>query len=127
MKKNKNKITITTGSPNDFFGRVRENASRLDNGESIVLGTTIMFEDPLEMLNVLTYERVRLLRTAKKGALPIASLASELDRDLRAVSRDVVRLEKAGLLRTSYRANPGHGRCKIVEPVAREYLLSATI
>jgi predicted transcriptional regulator len=86
-----------------------------------------MFEDPLEMLNVLTVERARLLRTAKRGALPIASLASELDRDLRAVSRDVVSLEKAGLLRTSYRANPGHGRCKIVEPVAREYLLSATI
>jgi predicted transcriptional regulator len=123
----KNKITITTGSVEEFFARVRDNAAKLDNGESIAPGTTIMFEDPLEMLNVLTYERVRLLRTAKMGALPIAKLASELDRDLRAVSRDVVRLEKAGLLRTSYRANPGHGRCKIVEPVAREYLLSATI
>jgi predicted transcriptional regulator len=123
----KNKVTITTGSVEEFFSRVRDNASKLDNRENISPTTTIMFEDPLEMLNVLTSERVRLLRTAKRGALPIASLASELDRDLRAVSRDVVRLEKAGLLRTSYRVNPGHGRCKIVEPVAREYLLSATI
>ncbi len=123
----RNKITITTGSVEEFLSRVRENAAKLDKGESIAPGTTIMFEDPLEMLNVLTYERVRLLRTAKQGALPIATLASELDRDLRAVSRDVVRLERAGLLRTSYRANPGHGRCKIVEPVAKEYLLSAMI
>jgi predicted transcriptional regulator len=123
----KNKVTITTGSVEEFFSRVRDNASKPDNRENISPTTTIMFEDPLEMLNVLTSERVRLLRTAKRGALPIASLASELDRDLRAVSRDVVRLEKAGLLRTSYRVNPGHGRCKIVEPVAREYLLSATI
>jgi len=123
----KNKVTITTGSVEEFFSRVRDNASKLDDRENISPTTTIMFEDPLEMLNVLTSERVRLLRTAKRGALPIASLASELDRDLRAVSRDVVRLEKAGLLRTSYRVNPGHGRCKIVEPVAREYLLSATI
>lgn len=123
----KNKVTITTGSVDDFFRSVRENAARLDAGKSIAPGTTIIFEDPLEMLNVLTYERMRLLRTAKKGAVPIAKLASELDRDLRAVSRDVVRLEKAGLLRTSYQANPGHGRYKIVEPIAKEYLLSAVI
>jgi predicted transcriptional regulator len=123
----KNKVTITAGSVEDFFNRVRDNAARLDSGEGIAAGTTIMFEDPLEMLNVLTYERVRLLRSAKKGAVPITRLASELDRDLRAVSRDVVRLEKAGLLRTSYRVNPGHGKCKIVEPVAKEYLLSAMI
>ncbi len=123
----KNKITITAGSVGEFFRNVRENAANLDKGAGIAPGTTIMFEDPLEMLNVLTHERVRLLRTAKRGAVPIAKLASELDRDLRAVSRDVVRLEKAGLLRTSYRANPGHGRCKIVEPVAKEYLLSARI
>ena len=88
----KNKVTITTGSVEEFFSRVRDNASKLDDRENISPTTTIMFEDPLEMLNVLTSERVRLLRTAKRGALPIASLASELDRDLRAVSRDVVRL-----------------------------------
>jgi predicted transcriptional regulator len=79
------------------------------------------------MLNVLTSERVRLLRRAKAGAVPIAELASGLNRDVRAVSRDVLRLEKAGLLRTSYRANPGHGRCKIVEPVARHYSLTASL
>ena len=123
----RNKVTISAGSIEDFSSRVRDNAAKLDTGQSIAPGTTIMFEDPLEMLNVLTYERVRLLRTAKKGAVPIATLATELDRDLRAVSRDVVRLEKAGLLRTSYRANPGHGRLKIVEPIAKEYLVSAMI
>jgi len=123
----KKKVTITTGSVEEFFNHVRANAAKLDSGEGVAPGTTIMFEDPLEMLNVLTYERIRLLRMAKKGALPIATLATELDRDLRAVSRDVVKLEKAGLLRTRYRANPGHGRSKIVEPVAKEYLLSAII
>jgi hypothetical protein len=38
-----------------------------------------------------------------------------------------VRLEKAGLIRTSYRVNPGHGRYKVVEPVAREYSLTANL
>jgi hypothetical protein len=46
---------------------------------------------------------------------------------VRAVSRDVARLEKAGLLRTSYRINPGHGRYKVVEPVAKEYNLTASL
>ena len=88
---------------------------------------TIAFEDPMELLNILTSERVRLLRRAKAGSLPISDLASGLSRDVRAVSRDVVLLEKAGLLRTSYRANPGHGKLKIVEPVAREYTLTARL
>lgn len=123
----KDKVSITTGSVDEFFGKLRSHATALDRCETLPAQITITFEDPLEMLNVLTSERVRLLRRAKAGALPIADLASGLDRDIRAVSRDVVRLEKAGLLRTSYRTNPGHGRCKIVEPVAREYNLTANL
>lgn len=123
----KAKVKISTGTSEDFFRRVLTHAEKLDRGEDIEPGITITFEDPLEMLNILTSERVRLLRTSKAGALPISDLASALDRDVRAVSRDVVRLERAGLLRTSYRVNPGHGRYKVVEPVAKEYVLTASI
>ncbi len=123
----KGKVTITTSAVDEFFSRMRSRAASLDRGVSLPAEVTITFEDPLEMLNVLTSERVRLLRKAKAGALPISDLASGLNRDVRAVSRDVVRLEKAGLLRTSYRVNPGHGRRKIVEPVAREYNLTASL
>ncbi len=123
----KGKVTITSGSKDDFFDRVRTHAAKLDRGEFLPPSITITFEDPLEMLSVLTVERVRLLRRAKSGVLPISDLALGLKRDVRAVSRDVVRLEKAGLLRTSYRINPGHGRYKVVEPVATEYSLVASI
>jgi predicted transcriptional regulator len=123
----KSKVTIGTGTTAEFFHRVRSRAAKVDRGETIHPGITITFEDPLELLQVLTAERVRLLRRAKAGSQPIAALASGLKRDVRAVSRDVVRLEKAGLLRTSYRTNPGHGRFKVVEPVAREYNLSASL
>jgi predicted transcriptional regulator len=121
------KVSIANGTASQFFERVRSHAQKLDRGESIAPAITITFEDPLELLNVLTAERVRLLRRARKGSQPIADLASGLKRDVRAVSRDVVRLEKAGLLRTSYRVNPGHGRHKVVEPVAREYTLTANL
>ena len=114
------RINIASGSTEEVFERVRNHADKLDRGEAIAAQISISFADPLEMLNVLTSERVRLLRRAKAGALPIAELASGLNRDVRAVSRDVLRLEKAGLLRTSYRVNPGHGRYKVVEPVARQ-------
>ena len=123
----KSKVSLGTGTAEEFFRRVRSHAAKLDRGETLPPEITITFEDPLELLNVLTAERVRLLRSAKAGSQPIAELASGLKRDVRAVSRDVVRLEKAGLLRTSYRVNPGHGRCKLVEPVAREYNLTASL
>jgi predicted transcriptional regulator len=123
----KSKVNIATGTADEFFSRVRSHAAKLDRGETIPAEVTITFEDPLELLNVLTAERVRLLRWAKSGSQPIADMALGLKRDVRAVSRDVARLEKAGLLRTSYRVNPGHGRCKVVEPVAREYNLTASL
>jgi predicted transcriptional regulator len=123
----KNKVTIKAGSADEFFHRVRGRAEKLDRGESLPAEMTISFEDPMELLSILTSERVRLLRRAKGGSLPISDLADGLKRDVRAVSRDVAVLEKAGLLRTCYRANPGHGRFKIVEALARGYRLTATL
>ncbi len=121
------KVNIATASAEDFFDRLHRDAERLDRGETIPAEINIIFEDPIELLNVLTVERVRLLRKAKAGVLPISDLASGLNRDIRAVSRDVSRLENAGLVRTSYKVNPGHGRCKIVEPLAKVYRLVANI
>ena len=67
-----NKVRIKSGSVDEFFKSVRENAKKLDRGETIEPGITITFEDPLEMLEFLSAERVRLLRRAKSGALPIS-------------------------------------------------------
>ena len=123
----KNKVTVRTGSSDEFFRRVRGRAEKLDRGESLPAEITISFEDPMELLNILTSERVRLLGCAKTRSLPISDLADSLKRDVRAVSRDVAVLERAGLLRTSYRTNPGHGRLKIVEALARGYRLTANL
>ena len=123
----KTKITLRTGSTEDFFNRLLERAKKLDRGEVLPPGLTITFEDPEDLLEVLSSERVRLLRKVKGASMGISVLASGLKRDVRAVSRDVSLLEKAGLLRTSYQPNPGHGRMKVVEPVAREYKLVANL
>lgn len=123
----KAKITLKVGSTEDFFNRLREHAEKLDRGETLPPGITVTFEDPADLLEVLTSERVRLLRRVKGQSQRISVLASGLKRDVRAVSRDVALLERAGLLRTSYQSNPGHGRLKVVEPVAREYRLVANL
>ena len=123
----KTKVTLRTGSTEDFFNRLRERAKKLDRGETLPPGITITFEDPIDLLKVITSERVRLLRRVKEQSQQISALATGLRRDVRAVSRDVSLLEKAGLLRTSYRSNPGHGRLKVVESVAQEYKLVANL
>jgi predicted transcriptional regulator len=123
----KTKITLRTGSTEEFFDRLLERAKKLDRGEVLPPGITITYEDPEDLLDLLTSERVRLLRHVKGESLQLSVLAAGLKRDVRAVSRDVSVLEKAGLLKTSYRPNPGHGRMKIVEPVAQEYRLVASL
>jgi predicted transcriptional regulator len=60
-------------------------------------------------------------------AVPVSDLANGLQRDTRAVSRDVDLLESFGLLRTRYEKNPGHGRRRIVESCAANYQLLAAI
>ena len=120
-------VVIRTDSAEGFFNRLRDHAKKLDKGEILPPRITISFEDPTELLKVLTSERVRLLRRVKEESQQISVLATGLRRDVRAVSRDVSLLEKAGLLRTSYKANPGHGRLKVVESVAQEYRLVANL
>ena len=121
------KVEIKTESTERFLDRLLARAMAMDRGEMHDPGITISFADPMEMLAMLSAERVRLLNRVKEEPLHLAGLAAELKRDVRAVSRDVSLLEKAGLLRTSYKSNPGHGRLKIVEPVAQEYKLVACL
>jgi hypothetical protein len=48
----------------------------------------------------------------------ITALAAALKRDPKSVRRDVLKLERAGVVPTRQQINPGHGPVKIVEPVA---------
>jgi predicted transcriptional regulator len=123
----KSKIEVRSESTESFFDRLRDHARKLDRSEVLAATVTISFEDPVEMSRVLSSERVRLLRCVKAKSQQISVLASGLKRDVRAVSRDVSLLEKAGLVRTTYRSNPGHGRLKVVEPVAQNYRLVASL
>jgi hypothetical protein len=56
-----------------------------------------------------------------------SALAASLGRDPESVRRDVLKLERAGVARTREQINPGHGRVKVVEAVARQCQLTAVL
>jgi predicted transcriptional regulator len=123
-----NKVYIRTDGVEGFFARAHETARKLDKKEPIAAETVITFEDASAMCRCLTPQRTRLIKFVKKGkGTPIAQLAVQLKRPRRAVDRDISLLESTGLLRTCFRMNPGHGRIKIVEPVAKKYQLTTTL
>jgi predicted transcriptional regulator len=123
-----NKVYIRTDGVKGFFARAHKTARNLDRREPIAAETVITFEDASAMWRCLTPQRTRLIKFVKQSkGTPVAHLAAQLKRPRRAVDRDVSLLESTGLVRTSFRTNPGHGRIKIVEPVAHKYQLTTTL
>ena len=109
-----------------FEGHVKRSlarAKKLARGERIEPQIAITFANPLDMLEILTAERVRLCAVAREEPVSVSALAQKLKRDPKSVRRDVLKLEQAGLLRTREAVNPGHGRLRIVEPLAEKFEL----
>jgi predicted transcriptional regulator len=121
------KLKIETDGLDGYAKRALARARKLDRREAIRPEITITFDDPLAMVEVLTPERLRLMQRVRTKSLSITALAASLKRDPKSVRRDVAKLERAGVIRTRDEINPGHGRTKIVEPVARECRLTAVI
>ena len=123
---NKN-LKVSTGAVEEFFKRSQDRARKLDRGERLPTELRLTFEDPADLLRVLTAQRVRVLRAVRKKPAPVTELAIVLKRDRTAVKRDVKILRSFGLVKIHEETNPGHGRRKIVEPLASRYELVANI
>ncbi len=128
MTRNNTNLRILNDGMEGFFKRSRARAKKMDRGEPLAPEIIIInFPDAPSLLRVLSYQRVRLLKATKAGARPLGALASGLKRNKSAVNRDIQVLESCGLLRTHYEKNPGHGKYKVIEPVAQNYELVARI
>jgi predicted transcriptional regulator len=111
-----------------FFRKAHGHARALDAGERLPNEVVIGFENPVDMMKMLTVERLRLLRSLREvGETRVADLAQRLGRDKRAVSRDVNAMREHGLVLTKYVANAGHGRNLVVMPLAKRMELKAAI
>ena len=119
-------LTIHTDGFDGFAKRSVERARKMDRGERIQPSFGITFESPMQMFEVLTAERVRMVEVARTKPYSVIALARQLKRDPKSVRRDVAKLEQYGVVRTREEINPGHGRVKIVEPVAKRFELRAS-
>jgi predicted transcriptional regulator len=120
-------VKLGTGSVEAFFERSLARVRKLDRGEKLPTEMRITFEDPSDLMRVLSAQRVRVLHTVRMKPTPISGLAAMLKRDRKAVSRDVKVLESFGLVKTHQESNPGHGMMKVVEPLAAKYQLVTII
>jgi predicted transcriptional regulator len=121
------KVKIFTDGFEGHVARSLDRARRRERGEKLEPEKVITFADPVMMVECLTAQRMRLVKTARGKRLSISALAEELGRNRGAVTRDVNKLRKLGLIRLREEVNPGHGIVQIVEPVASKIEMRAAL
>lgn len=121
------KLTIKTGTEKDFFARGRRLAKVADRGEPIPEERIISFEDPGDVMKLITVTRLALFRAVKDAPGSITDIAARLHRDRSAVKRDLDELEQVGLVTIVEKTLPGHGRMKEVRATATRFLLMAEV
>ena len=121
------KLTITTGTEDAFFKRGRQLAKTIDGGKTIAQERIISFEDPYDLIKLITAARLTLFRAVKEPPGSITDIATRLDRDRSAVKRDLDELQRAGLVTISEKVLPGHGRMKEVRATAIRFKLMADV
>lgn len=127
MKNQNNNVTISTGSTEEFFNRVRKVMQKLDNGEPIQSSHTITFEDPKDMLHFLNESKLNLINVIREQPDSITNIAKKANRSRVTVSRDIKEMALYGLVKISNVINPGHGRQKIIELESTQLKLEAFI
>ena len=98
--------------------RAKARAKAMDEGRRLTPSRGITFESAADMVRLLTPARLNLLEAVKRKTVPIQELAVTLGRDVSAVRRDVVALEKFGIVSSEQVVNPGHGRVRMVSAPA---------
>ena len=119
------KLTVKTATEKDFFKRGRKLASLADRGDALPQECIVSFEDPADVLKLLTTARLALFRAVKESPGSITAISERLHRDRSAVKRDVDELARMGLLMIEPKVLPGHGRMKEVRVTARQFKLEA--
>lgn len=122
-----NKLVVKTGDEVDFFKRGRKLAQLADRSKMLPEESVVSFEDPTDLLKLLTTAKLALFRSIKEQPGSITAISERLHRDRSAVKRDVDELAKVGLVTVEQRVLPGHGRMKEVRVAAQCFKLEALL
>lgn len=120
-------IILKAGTEQDFFQRGKTLARLADAGKLLPEERTVSFEDPAELLRLLTASRLDVFRSVKDEPGSITVIAGRLHRDRSAVKRDVDQLAQAGLVTIETKILPGHGHMKEVRASAACFRLEAMV
>lgn len=120
-------VILKAGTAHDFFQRDKTLARLVDMGKPLPEERTVNFEDPAELLRLLTVSRLDLFRSVKDEPGSITVIAGRLHRDRSAVKRDVDQLTHAGLVTIETKVLPGHGHMKEVRAAATCFRLEAMV
>lgn len=121
------KLIIKTGTEEDFFKRGRQIAQAADRGERLPNKRIVRFEDPADMMKLITTARLALFRAVKEPPGSITDTAERLHRDRSAVKDDIDELVRAELVTIANEVLPGHGRMKEVRATAQSFSLQAVV
>lgn len=111
----------------DFTKRSIARAKKIDAGKRLRKELSINFEDPLQMMAVLTVSRLQVLDAVRYERLPVSGIASVLKRDVKTVRRGVNILLARRLVKISLETNPGHRKARMIERIAKKIELRAYI
>jgi len=120
-------VTLKVGSEQEFFRRGKELARLADAGQPIPEERTVSFEDPADLLRLLTASRLDVFRSVKSEPGSITVIAERLHRDRSAVKRDVDQLAQVGLVTIETKTLPGHGLMKEIRAAAGIFRLEAMV
>ena len=120
-------ITLKASNEQDFFRRGKVLARLADAGQPMPEERTVSFEDPADLLRLLTASRLDVFRSVKSEPGSITVIAGRLHRDRSAVKRDVDQLAQAGLVTIETKTLPGHGRMKEIRASAGIFRLEALV
>lgn len=120
-------VILKAGTEQGFFQRGKTLARLADAGKLLPEERTISFEDPAELLGLLTASRLDVFRSVKNEPGSITVIAGRLHRDRSAVKRDIDQLAHAGLVTIETKVLPGHGHMKEVRASATRFRLEAMV
>ena len=120
-------VTLKAGNEQDFFRRGKVLARLADAGQPMPEERTVSFEDPADLLRLLTASRLEVFRSVKGEPGSITVIAGRLQRDRSAVKRDVEQLAQVGLVTIETKPLPGHGHMKEIRAAAGIFRLAATV
>ncbi|RFO94978.1 MarR family transcriptional regulator [Rhodoferax lacus] len=120
-------ITLKAGNEQEFFRRGKALARLADAGQTVSEERTVSFEDPADLLRLLTASRLDVFRSVKGEPGSITVIAGRLHRDRSAVKRDVDQLAKVGLVTIETKTLPGHGHMKEIRASAGIFRLEAIV